>query len=332
VYWAPECIGTRELRDGPDEIVANDVAYLRAWKQGRAVTRVYGRVLDAHQHAWPDLGTPVLQGATVTLQGAAQKLSAVTDSRGTYSFDGIPPGPYSLEVAMDGYRALPPSLNYDLAPGTCGYGEFNMQTDGILEGMVNDFRGHPAARIELVMQRAMPNGSFEFMSYVMTDREGSFQFSNLPRGDFRLGVNIDRHPTVDVPYPPSYYPGTSQPSSIHLELHEHRTGLIFNLPPPLKTRIVKVRVTWADSTPVANAIVETSFKSGAFAESTRTDRLGNARLVCLADVPYRIEASKYISPRPIVGVSAHSELYDLPGEPWNGVVNLVLAKASHLFR
>jgi len=330
VYLATECSGTREVRDRPDEVVASDLAYLRAWKEGKSVTRVYGRVLDDHQQAWPDPSPPGLQGATVTLEGAAQKLSALTDSKGAYSFDGIPPGQYSLEVTLDGYRAFPPGVNYDLAPGTCGYGEFNMRTDGVLEGMADDFRGHPAANLELALQRVLPNGSVDFMGLTYTDQKGNFQFSALPRGDFRLGVNLDRHPRVEQPYARFYYPGTSQPTSIHLELHEHRKGLIFNLPPPLKTRVVNVLVTWADSTPVANASVFVNYKDGVVAEMmTRTDRQGKARLVCLADVAYRIDASKWLSPRPIVGVAAHSEPYDLPGEPWTGVVKLVIDKASH---
>jgi len=331
VYFAPECSGTQELSGRPDDIVASDLAYLRAWREGKSVTRVYGRVLDDHTPAWPDPSAPGLQGATVTLEGAGQKLSALTDSKGAYSFDGIPAGQYSLEAALDGYRAFPPGVNYDLAPGTCGYGEFNMLTDGLLEGMVKDFRGHPATKIELVLQRVLSNGSVDFMGLTTTDQKGTFQFSDLPRADFRLGVNIDRQPTVEVPYALSYYPGTSQPSSIHLELHEHRKGLIFNLPPPLKTRVVNVVVTWADSSPVANASVLARFKSGGVAEMTQTDRQGKARLVCLADVPYQIEAAKWLPPHQIARVAAHSERYDLPAKPWTGVMKLVMDRTSRFF-
>jgi hypothetical protein len=333
VYLANECSGTREVSANTEYFAAGDLAFLRAWKQGKSVTRVYGRVLDDSYPAWPAPHPPGLQGATVTLKGAAQEFSAMTDSEGVYSFDSIPPGQYSLDVALEGYRAFPPGAAYDLAPGACGYSEFNLLTDGLLEGIVKDFRGHPAPRIELVVQRVLPDGSLDFMGQTMTDRKGAFRVSRVPRGDFRLGVNIDRLPTVDVPYGRFYYPGTSQPTSFHLDLHEHRKGLTFNLPPPLKTRAVNVEVTWADSTPVSKANVLALWDDGGVAELAETDGSGSARLICLAGVPYRIRATKWLSGHGLVGpVAAHSETSTLPREPWTGVVRLVMDNASHSFR
>jgi len=62
-----------------------------------------GRVLDAATHK------PVA-GATVTLDAftaaPAQAIHpATSDERGAYSLEGVPPGPFSVRVTRDGYRA-----------------------------------------------------------------------------------------------------------------------------------------------------------------------------------------------------------------------------------
>jgi len=333
VYLANECSGTREVSANTEDYVASDLAFLRAWKKGQSTTRVYGHVLDNSLYGWPGPNPAVVQGVRVTLTGVGGKQTAISDDKGDFSFDGLSAGRYSLDAAMDGHRVFPPAVTLDVALGTCGYTDFDMVANGIMEGIVKDHLGHPALRIELIARRVLPSGYNQFIAYTITDKKGAFRFTDLPSGDFQLGVNMDRRPTSQMPYAKSYYPGKLEPTSINLSLNEHRKGLTFTLPPPLKTRTVNVRVTWADSTPVAKANVSALWSDGGTAELAQTDRSGNARLVCLSGVRYQIEASKWLLARGAVShVAAHSGPSNLPAEPWNGVIRLVLTKASHGFQ
>lgn len=326
VYLAPECTGTREV---PEQVDLGDLAFLRSWKAGKTVTRVYGRVLDHAYAAWPQPDPPALRGATVTLTGATLRRTATTDSHGAYSFTGIPAGQYSLSAALDGYRGFPNAFAFDLAPGTCGYAEFDMITDGVLEGTVNSSLGRPVKGIEVRVQRVLPGGALDFVGFQITDKRGAFLFSDVPQGDFQLGVNLDSAPTAAQPYPRFYFPGTTQPTSIHLNLHEHRRGLVLKLPPPLKIRTVGVRVAWADSTPVAGATVSAFGVDGEIVEVAQTDKSGYAKLRCLADVTYQIEAQKWLrGSGPLGRVAAKSERSELPAGFSSGIIKLKLAKTS----
>ena len=328
VFLANECSGTREVSANTEYFVAGDLAFLRAWKRGETNTRVYGHVLDDSMYGWPGTNPAAFRGAKVTLTGAGGKQSAVSDDKGDFSFDGLAGGHYSLDAAMEGYRVFPPAIDLDVAPGTCGYIDFDMVAAGTLEGIVKDHRGRTAPRIELVARRQLPSGYVQFIAHVMTDKKGAFRFADLPSGDFQIGVNIDRRPTADMPYVASYYPGKPEPALIHLDLNEHRKDLTFNLPPPLKTRTISVRVTWTDLTPAAKAIVEARYVDGGVAELVQADTSGHARLVCLSGMPYQIDAFKWLPGRGSVShVAAHSKPANLPAEPWNGVITLVLTKA-----
>jgi len=331
VYLANECSGTREISSGADTSRAGDLAFLRAWQKGQTTTRVYGHVLEGSRHGQPVVDPATDESAKVTLTGTSGKQTTVPDGNGEFSFDGLSPGRYSLDASMDGYRAFPPAVALDVAPGTCGYVDLGLVADGTLEGIVKDHLGHPAPQIGLVAQRLLPGGTAETIAHEITDNRGAFRFANLPSGDFQLGVNIDRWPSTDAPYAKSYYPGATQPTSIHLTLNEHRKGLAFNLSPPLKTRTVNVRVTWADSTPVPKAHVDALYMDGQAGELAQTDAFGNARLVCLSGVRYRLEANKWLVRPGSASCLAQSDTASLPEEPWTGVIKLVLAKASRGF-
>jgi hypothetical protein len=45
VYLANECSGTREISAKTEAVVASDLAFLRAWRDGKSATRAYGLVL-----------------------------------------------------------------------------------------------------------------------------------------------------------------------------------------------------------------------------------------------------------------------------------------------
>jgi hypothetical protein len=68
-----------------------------------------------------------------------------------------------------------------------------------------------------------------------SNTSGEFEFSILPPGDYLLGVNLNR-PQSGPPYPPTYYPGTTNRNEarlIHIGEGSVQDNVDLALPPAL---------------------------------------------------------------------------------------------------
>jgi hypothetical protein len=79
---------------------------------------------------------------------------------------------------------------------------------------------------------------------VQSNRNGQFEFDGIPSGRYRLGVNLAR-PPGEAPYPPTFYPGTVDPSAATEivvgdgTLHERAD---FAVGSPLRSGVLDVRL------------------------------------------------------------------------------------------
>lgn len=286
VYYAPECNGTR-----PVEFAAADLAWLRTWQQGKTNARIYGEFHD-------DFGFP-LRGVKVTATGRQGLRTAITDADGLWSMDRVRPGKYLVTAELSSYR-LGWNPESEIAENACAYLRMQMEGSGATSGTVLDSHHKPLAGIEMVIGRVSDNGDLNIVRAPVTSAsDGSFVFRELPAGNFVVGVNLNFSPSIRTPYAKTYLPGVikrEQAQVLHLDPGQKISGLHMQMPPAMRQRTLRVRVTWPDGRSVGKGVSVSADTAGdGDFESADTDGNGIATLKCLATLSYEITAQKWLS-------------------------------------
>jgi hypothetical protein len=162
---------------------------------------------------------PPLAGVTIRLLDGDGNLvaTATTAADGTYSFDGLVPGDYTIEIDQatvpDGYELVadPDGDASGAADITLGPGEVLSGQDFVEAGTgsigdlvwldedadgVQDLDEEPLANITVGLTYAGPDGVFgtgddwEYPSQT-TGADGLYRFGNLPPGTYRVSVDMD---------------------------------------------------------------------------------------------------------------------------------------------
>lgn len=144
------------------------------------VVRVHGAVYSA------EFGVG-LENATVVLGGNGKLLSAVTDARGRYAIDGVPPGEYTVRVDRPGWSSNRSHVRID-----AGNSEFDfpislimhINADGPLSGargIVSDLEGKP---IEHAVVQAVGVFDQTVTSRTWTGSDGRYELGLPQAGQF----------------------------------------------------------------------------------------------------------------------------------------------------
>ena len=157
--------------------------------------RVWGRVMRASK--WIDFereytGVP---RARVTFDGVT-RLSVETAADGSYRTDALPPGRYSVTVAIPPAMTelgsvRPETIELGADPGTaCLELEFVAPIDSAIAGVVLDGRGQPASNVFVTFrfpdQRDYSRGGAG--GGYTTGADGRFEFKGLPPGRYAVGI------------------------------------------------------------------------------------------------------------------------------------------------
>jgi hypothetical protein len=150
-----------------------------------------------------------------------------------------------------------------LPAGGCASANFETASNGRISGKVTDSQGDvvPLATVDLVPEDTDGKSDREIMLMsfrARTDKEGRYQFQEIPPGRFILGINLREEPRGEFPYPRTYYPGTAARSgSIPLVLDDGQelTGIDLPLPPSLSVRTIEGIFVWSDGSPVTRGHV-----------------------------------------------------------------------------
>ncbi len=202
-----------------------------------ATYRISGKVVDAHSGA--ALSRASVRIADVKERSESQTLTA--DDEGNFAFDSLPQGKYSLTAERHGYleQSYEEHDQYSTAiavgPGLTSEGLiFKLSAEGIISGTITDESGEPirSAQVRL-FQDEDTNGirATRQRETVNTDDRGMYELSNLHPGAYFLVVtahpwysqrlhqfdspngNQNQNSTpsqnLDVAYPTTYYPGTT---------------------------------------------------------------------------------------------------------------------------
>jgi hypothetical protein len=312
VYSAPECSGTR-LADAHDRGLDLDIDYLRQFGAGAATLSVRGRVTEDSGFGIFGLDPlPGLSGAAVSLTGSGIARSTITDQDGYYVFPNTPAGTYMVTPTLRFYVAPRGTREVEVAVAGCGAADFDMIGSGSVTGTLLDSRGSPAAKVRTEILRLNRDGKPIFYAEkdVVTNDEGQYRFTELPKGDFQVGVNLFRPPDPETPYKPTKW---SVADSVHLSPGEHRQVSPIRLPPRLAVRKVVAEVRWPDGR-FASGVTVWGDVENQPAASGETDANGIADFEVLEGLHYLVEAKIWVGPQDHREV-ARSGVIDLtPGD------------------
>ncbi len=130
-------------------------------------------------------GDPViLEGVTVTIEGAGYSNSATTDEDGLYQFSDLSAGDYKLTFELEGYEPL----TVDVALGAGDEYELNVTLEPIIKAMITgnvvDKNGDPIASAKVKL-KGVKTG---YLENVTLDEDGYFEFTDLEADTYILTV------------------------------------------------------------------------------------------------------------------------------------------------
>jgi hypothetical protein len=164
-----------------------------------AAGRIIGRVVSSGIESKP------LRRARVTLNGSDLRPGRTTITRddGTFAFDGLPPGQFTLGVVKSGYISIAygatgpgrPGLPVTLAPGGQQAITITVPRGAVITGLLTDGTGQPLPGLQV---RAMkfrilpPRGERQLVEVasgnVVTDDRGIYRIFGLPADDYAVSV------------------------------------------------------------------------------------------------------------------------------------------------
>lgn len=276
------------------EDASPDIAFLRAWKVDRQKSSVVGRLYESRiSSTRSHINLPQ---AAVTLEGPREQRHSITAVDGTFAFTGVAPGIYRVSFQRSGFISDKDFEPVIVTPGACGWVESSLRANGRLQMRVLHPGGRPAphVRVETIpVDHGKPDLSASRSG--VTDEKGILDVRWLVSGKYLVAVNPDGPTGKANPYPTSYYPGVAKAARARTivigpdtDLH----SLSFTIPRPLPPRKVKVHIVDNRGNPVAGAHVFTKTTVGEMDVTELTDNRGEATLVLLRGVDYRLEGWK----------------------------------------
>jgi hypothetical protein len=174
-----------------------------------AGARISGKIVLAKREyvGLPSVTNTPLPGVRLQLEGPVRR-AAVSDDRGLYAFETLPPGHYEVALETDrtdlfgtGPRRQSVALRHAHACATT-YTEF--YANGAITGAVVDADGQPVANAAVSLRAADIAGQ-EHVGYgsSRTDADGRYRFQALGAGRYVIGVNLEWGMRKDSPWVPS---------------------------------------------------------------------------------------------------------------------------------
>jgi uncharacterized protein (DUF2141 family) len=154
-----------------------------------------------------------LRRARVWLNSAALGVgrTVITGDDGTFTFDGLPAGRYTVGAAKDAYVAMNYGAKRPARPGAgiaLGEGEtrnvaVRLPRGSVITGVVTDAQGQPAPGVALnamVYRYFVPTGDRRLQSAGLpaatTDDRGVYRIFGLPAGDYAIVAQVRQMPSL----------------------------------------------------------------------------------------------------------------------------------------
>ena len=210
VVPARGCTRSRAVEDARE-----DLEFLKQYSAGKVTTHISGTVRfrpdEPEDSRMGEEGRTPLKDASVTVNGNGIELRATTDASGRYSFSGLPAGEYEITADLAGYRVDWAPEAVTLHSNGCAVADLLMKVDRRVQGIVRHREGAPVAGVLVEMMstdRRLKRWEQPVLLAV-SGADGSYVIDGIPPGEYYLGINIKSTPTKDHPFPPTYYPNTT---------------------------------------------------------------------------------------------------------------------------
>jgi Carboxypeptidase regulatory-like domain len=267
------------------------IAYIESLKEPSDGGRVWGRV----RLATPGTNIPsALSGAQVTIRGPVEA-TTTTDNKGDYGVKSLPLGQYVVTATAPpdskGLIAIPPRDVSLEGSHACAMIDFKVESDSRIRGSVVGPAGTPMEKLIVWLHPLPFDYGASHQHCVETDANGKYEFSNVPWGRYRVGINFLIGPNHRLPFPIS-----SARTASGADVVEVGPGEDVALAPlvlsPLTPVPVDVRVQREDGSPVSDVVVAADAVGtvGPFVseEAYKPIAPGHYQLVLYRDTSYRI--------------------------------------------
>lgn len=229
---------------------------------------------DAYRDGLPTIvgyvETRAARSLRVTATGPLGTLSKMTDADGTFVFTGITPGDWTVSVSDERYVAgssLPEGGLLSVGNG-CVIVSLWAWPDGQVHGHIFDSVGKP--RIGVPVQAFIENerDSNDFgdlpLRQSVTDENGHYQLSGLPRSRLLVAVNGKTGVDEEVWAPTFYRNATSRETAVPIALgkFERRMGVDLHLPPARKAVEFQIEAYFEDGRRVPRLYAKLRDKKG----------------------------------------------------------------------
>ena len=201
------CSRTRPLKTAQVDLRTLDGSHCNA-PGGTVVGRLYTYRPERTSElvSYPD--------TTVTLtDSGGRRYSGTTDATGIFEFSHLRAGEYEIDSKFEGYRYASDG-KVQVAEGVCEDASLFLHPY-LITGHISGLKqtslwGWPeTAQVELVGLHDRSKDSPPLVAE--THADGQFFFEKVPPGEYLLGVNLTVPPSAGSPFPPTYYPGTTDP-------------------------------------------------------------------------------------------------------------------------
>jgi hypothetical protein len=209
------CSGNQILSDSPEsENIVKKYVDL-----AKTVT-IFGRVDQAKpvwhgDHIEDNSGPEPVSGLILRAESEKFSASTKTAADGTYEFDGLPTGKYTVvpehPVDLDfDHGTLQNRYQADLIAGQCASIRVKLEPITRIRGRLIVPPGAVEKSLEV---DAVPTHLENLQQFagtsVFTDENNRFDLWPLPPGDYYIGVNINSLLKENPAFPPTYYPGVT---------------------------------------------------------------------------------------------------------------------------
>ena len=289
------CDGTRPLSEAADQ-----VAYLESIPQLHPDGRIYGtveRTVADRERPHEAVAEPV-PNLTVAAMVGTQRFTAITNAEGKFEIR-VPPGEYTVRpIVPDTMRVYRDRETHVVAARGCALTNFGIIPDGRIEGRVVDREGAP---VPFVTVSAVPpdvaptfDGSYAIAPSASTDADGFFGIKAVLPGTYYLAVNARWGPTLNSPYPTTFWPAMlsrSDAQTLEIAEGERRSGLRLTVTRLVETTLSGVVLYEDDGRPAVGASVSSSLAGRTLPiEHVSTDASGRFELRAWLGHEYRIQA------------------------------------------
>jgi hypothetical protein len=295
--------GDRAGRWGDKDLTSEDLRYAQSMKHPPSTGRIFGTLDKPPQMLFGQKNSneplPIRAGAVVVATGSSGTFQAAISPALNFELPGLAPGKYSVTVfgLRPELSVLPEEV--EVHAGGCKQLYLSSGSSSEVKGRVYGRGRVPqTAWIHLIPTTQPPVAHSREMKVFADSETGVFEFKHVDPGSYVLGFELGHSPTLDNPYAARYYPEAKDAASakiIEVKAGQQIENLEFDLGTEVPRRLVHVRVTWSDGSPVhkATAYLRDAHNpySSVAEEQTETDENGEVILEGFIDTDYDVDAN-----------------------------------------